>query len=52
MIFVALRPVLSKRVEAWTVWLKRVDFWRVPDKAPRVEGGRGEETSPLPFKMF
>ena len=25
---------------------KRVDFWRVPDKAPRAEGGRGEETSP------
>ena len=21
-------------------------FWKCPDKAPRVEGGRGEETSP------
>ena len=24
MIFVALRPVLTKRVEAWPVWRKRV----------------------------
>ena len=23
-----------------------------PSKAPREEGGRGEETSPLRFKMF
>ena len=27
-------------------------FCGCPGKAPRAEGGRGEETSPLRFKMF
>ena len=26
-------------------------FWKCPGKAPRAEGGRGEETSPR-FKVF
>ena len=26
--------------------------WGVSDKAPRAEGARGEETSPLRFKVF
>ena len=42
-ICVTTRPVLPKRVEAWTVWLERdVFFGCALARQPGQEGGRGE----------
>ena len=37
--FVVLRSVLSKRVVAWTVWLKRADVLRMPRQGAQGGGG-------------
>ena len=52
MIFVALRPVLPKFVEAWTVLPKRVVVSNAPQQGAQGRGGTGEETSPLRLRVL
>ena len=53
MISVAICSVLPKRIMAWTVWLKRAAVLRMRRQgAQGGGGGRGEEVSPLRFKVF
>ena len=39
MVFVGARPVSFKRVEAWTVWVKRVKVLEVPWQGAQGGGG-------------
>jgi hypothetical protein len=40
-VFVALRPVWSKRVEPWTVWSKRAEVLSAPRQGAQGGGGKG-----------
>ena len=51
MLFVALRPVLLKRVEAWTVLPKRAAFSNAPQQGAQGRGVGGRKPPPIRFKV-